>query len=272
MSNKVSSKSADAIALQALLAGPMAADEAGERWPDRGTRPFYSLMSQGLVEKTGDAFRITNAGRAACPNRNPLLATLPAQPETFKMGNVEKRAPRISRAEIYQAIYAAGDVGISRKALCELGGADSNGGNYVDSHTANLLREPGALVRRVGKGIFVAKSSLGEITLPVGAALPSVNINGVSLNVDHHDADDLSPYNRVAQMALIGGLRGQPAKSEPKTAEIPQHITISAADIPDFALWSGGSLWVMVNGLTVEYDRETVGRLREYLGLFAEAA
>ncbi len=197
MSDKVSSKSSEATALQALLAGPMAADEACERWPTRGSAPFYALMRQGLVEKSGDEFRITEAGRAASPKRNPLLATLPAQPEVFKMGNIEKKAPRISRAQIYQAICDAGDVGISRKALCELGGADSNGGNYVDSHTANLIREPGALVRRVGKGIFVAKSSLGEATSPV-------DMNGVSLDVDHHDAGDLTPASRAAQMALIG--------------------------------------------------------------------
>lgn len=63
---------------RALLAlrvpGGITASEAAERWPSSGTYALASLVRMGLAKKVDDTFYITEAGRAACPFRNPAAA------------------------------------------------------------------------------------------------------------------------------------------------------------------------------------------------------
>lgn len=73
-------------ALQAMRApGGLTAEQARERWPACGTQPFRTLVRMGLAAHGGDVFEITQAGRAACPYRNELLAAMPAQPQEENM-------------------------------------------------------------------------------------------------------------------------------------------------------------------------------------------
>lgn len=54
--------------LQALRAGPLEAYQVLDRFPGVGAE-MTRLVRAGYAERAGDGYRITDAGRAACPNR-----------------------------------------------------------------------------------------------------------------------------------------------------------------------------------------------------------
>lgn len=63
--------------LLALRAGRMMPSELHERFPSYCNFHLGQLMGDGLVDKKGGRFSetygITEAGRTACPNRNPRI-------------------------------------------------------------------------------------------------------------------------------------------------------------------------------------------------------
>lgn len=67
--------------LLALRAGRMMPSELQERFPSACNFHLGRLMSDGLVDKCGGRFSetygLTEAGRAACPARNPRLESRP---------------------------------------------------------------------------------------------------------------------------------------------------------------------------------------------------
>jgi hypothetical protein len=68
--------------LQALRAGPMTAAEIAARFAT--APPLLALQRVGLVAKEGCKdvrYRLTEAGRAACPPRNPASARLRQAPQ-----------------------------------------------------------------------------------------------------------------------------------------------------------------------------------------------
>lgn len=75
---EITPDSRDGRVLLALRAGPMAAAELYDRVPAFSPS---SLQRHGLIERLPeDCYRITAAGRAACPLRNPLAATVAPPP------------------------------------------------------------------------------------------------------------------------------------------------------------------------------------------------
>jgi hypothetical protein len=69
--------------LQALRAGPMTAPEIAARFVTTSP-PLLALQRAGLVAKEGCKdvrYRLTEAGRAACPPRNPASARLRQAPQ-----------------------------------------------------------------------------------------------------------------------------------------------------------------------------------------------
>lgn len=222
-----------AMVLQALRAGPMTAMQMDERW-NFGSGYAYELKRAGLVEIVADEFRITPAGRAACPFRNPQAASA-AAPEIFTM---PKGEARLTRQQVLEAIRAAGPDGLGRAELvAEFSHLASE--QSVDMHLVALGRAQPAVVFKPMRGQFVAiehqgtgacvqdsaKSDTqtaltatdetqaefapvageppqpGEVSGPVGT-----DIHGISLAVDHHEAADLSTEHLEQQMAQIGDL------------------------------------------------------------------
>ena len=59
--------------LQALRAGPIEAGELFDRVGSSFSSAARQLVAAGLVEVARGLYRITPAGRAACPMRNPHL-------------------------------------------------------------------------------------------------------------------------------------------------------------------------------------------------------
>jgi len=193
---------ADSLAGRALLAlrrGPHTAgllDELG------GSLSSYLplLLKAGLAVKDDGEYRIiTEAGRTACPFRNPLAATA-AEPEKFTM---PKGEAKMTRQQVLAAIQAAGAAGTTRKALIEkFGCTESN----IDNHIMFLNRAQPAVITKPRPGVVVAvefaETSAPEPTKPV----PAVDIDGVSLDVDHHEAADLASADLAKQMAQIAGI------------------------------------------------------------------
>jgi hypothetical protein len=158
-----------------------------------------ALLKAGLAVLDDGEYRITEAGRAACPFRNPLAATA-AEPEKFTM---PKGEAKMTRQQVLAAIQAAGAAGTTRKALIEkFGCSESN----IDNHIMFLNRATPAVITKPRPGVVVAvefaEASAPEPTKPV----PAVDIDGVSLDVDHHEAADLASADLAKQMAQIAGI------------------------------------------------------------------
>jgi hypothetical protein len=222
-----------AMVLQALRGGPMTAMQMDERW-SFGSGYAYELKRAGLVEIVADEFRITPAGRAACPYRNPKAAEV-AAPEIFTMPKGESR---LTRQRVLEAIRDAGPEGLGRAELvAEFAHLASE--QSVDMPLVALGRTQPPVVFKPMRGQFVAiehqgagacvqdsaKSDTqtaltatdetqaefapvagetpqpGELTGPIGT-----DIHGISLAVDHHEATDLSTEHLEQQMAQIGDL------------------------------------------------------------------
>lgn len=263
---------ARATTLQALRAGPLTSMEMTERWPF-GTLYAAEMRRVGLVEQVEDEWRITPAGRAACPFRNPQAATA-AAPEIFTM---PKGEARLTHQQVLAAIRAAGPDGLGRAELvAEFSHLASE--QSVDMHLVALGRAQPAVVFKPMRGQFVAiehrgaDAEIGQKTAstatddwepeslatdPPGA----VDVHGVSLAVEHHEAVGLPTPSLAAQMAQIGG--ALPA--------IVEDIRLNDPDTVEFAIYSSGGLDIFSEDCAITLDRPVLAKLRGFLGLFQEA-
>lgn len=268
-----------AMTLQGLRAGPMTSMEMTERW-SFGARYAVDMQREGLVESVGDEYRITEAGRAACPFRNPLAATA-AAPETFIM---PKGETKLTRQQVLAAIVAAGPAGMSRAALIEKF-AHLVSVQSIEMHMSALYRQKPPVVFKPKPGVLVAV----EFMTYAPAAEPAVNdplpvaadddlnnwvpeplatdIEGVSLAVDHHDAAELTTADLARQMALIDGL----GASVPAPAVV-EDFYIDDPDQTEFAIYSSGGMDIMSGETIITLKKPVLAKLRAFLGLFAEAA
>lgn len=253
---------ADSIAgrvLQALRAPPgMTVAEAWERWPSTGTKPLCDLQRAGLVANDGDVYTLTEAGRAACPSRNPLAAK-PAIPEVFTM---PKGETKLHRQQVLDFITAAGAFGTSRKALIEKFG-HLVVTSAIDNHISDLHNFGDIFKPRPGHMVATTIMADSWIPEPLATDPPAAHdIHGVSLAVDHHEVADLPAPSLAAQMAQIGGRL--PAIVEDMTLDNPKTV--------EFAIYSSGGLDIFAEDCAITLQAPVLAKLRTFLGLFQEAA
>ena len=199
--------------LLALRAGEVESAAINERFSNFSSY-IGGLTRLRLVEKVGESFRLTEAGRVACPYRNPLAVprATQAQEKTMPQGET-----KIMRQQVLAAIKAAGPAGVTRKALIErFDCSESN----MDNHVMWLNREKPPVIVKPRLGLLVAAEfasaavppaappKIGEparapLANPVKTSGSPVDIDGVSLNVDHHEATDLSAAELALQLAQI---------------------------------------------------------------------
>ena len=201
----ITADSSEGRVLLALRAGPMSGGEMWERWPGLGTTFAQTLKRRGLVVFNDGEWRITPAGLAACPFRNPLAARAAGSMEDQNMPQGETR---ITREAVLDAIEDAGPAGISRKQLIDRFGTSEG---VIDNHIMHLNRQLPPVIVKPRPGFFVSADhqAAGEDAAPpaVGSALPSVDIEGIPLDVDHHEVGAMSPESEAAQMAQIAPAR-----------------------------------------------------------------
>lgn len=132
---KISANTAMGRLLLALRAGGMTAAQLAERFG--GNSGISQLVRAGLVTGDADGYRLTDAGRAACPLRNPLAARVPSAPTatlrridpapTGEISMANKRT-RIKQAAASvtvpqtreQAAEAIREIGERQRELCRL--------------------------------------------------------------------------------------------------------------------------------------------------------
>lgn len=260
-----------AMVLQALRAGPMTAMEMAERW-SFGSDYAYHLKRAGLVELVEDEFRITPAGRAACPCRNPLAATAATPPEIFTM---PKGETHVTRQQVLAAILVRGPSGATRKELIEKFASRATE-QAIDMHLTALNRQSPPVVYKPRPSLFIdirfkpagacvqdsSESDTQTALTATDDTQAEVDIHGVSLAVDHHEAADLPASSLATQMAQIGG--ALPA--------IVEDIRISDPEDVEFCVYSSGGLEIIHTDGVVTLDRAVLAKLRDFLGLFREAA
>ncbi len=273
-------------ALRALRAGPLAHEQAEQRWAS-GTMELYSLARAGLAEKVGGEFRITPAGRAACPPVNPLLARTPAEPKE------QTPMPRnkTTTSDVFDAICAAGPDGTTPIALSSLLAVSDQ---TIFNHLKSLTREPGAVVRRPRKGQLVASRYLDGA--PESADEPAVaEAPGVpEAEVEKHARDyagmldfDLEAAQSVDLTAAdsVDNARQRDAGPEttaagvqpyaerlPNFVPLVEDIELNDPEQVEFAIFSSGGLDMYTDQGNVTLSKDVLHKLRRFLGLFAEAA
>jgi len=200
-------------ALRALRAGPLTRCQAEERWPSVGQAPLYSLSRAGLAAYDGAHFTITDAGRAACPFNNPILAARAAGKPKEK--NIMPRN-RITRSDVFDAICAAGPDGTTVKALAERLVVSTQ---TVFNHLKHLTREPGAVVRRPRHGVLVASRFLEgapeSADDPAVAEVPEEEVAKIARQFDEMIDFDLEAAQSVDATAQRGA--GAPSGMRPRS-------------------------------------------------------
>ena len=270
--------SAEIRALQALRApGGIDSMQAGERWPNAGTRGLYALVRRGFAERIDDTFFITEAGRAACPFRNPKAGNPATPPEVFTM---PKGETRLTRQHVLDAIVAAGPSGIFRNEVLQKFGYLAEE-SAIDMHISHLNRAQPPVIYKPRPGLMIdirfkpagamekapqpASTAVVKESFTTAPAEPrpvTHDIHGTRLDVDHHEAADLPPASLAQQMAQIGGY----------IPTIVEDINVADPKDVEFAIYSSGSMDMHFTDLSVTLQPPVLAKLRGFLGLFQEAA
>lgn len=236
------------IVLLALRAGPMTPDQIAERWPTGHN--LAEAVRLDLAEKAGDEYRLTEAGRAAVPLRNPLAATVaPAihSPEVFTM---PKGETRITRDQVLAAIKEAGSAGINRKQLLEqFLCSESN----MDNHLMNLAKMHA--IFRPKPGHCVAAGLVYD-----GASEPETQpapADEFAFELTPAAAAEPEEVEQI-EVTAVGDRRGP--------------VVITDADDLDIGMFSSGRLEISVGRDTIVIEPGAMKKLRGFLGLFQEAA
>ena len=271
-------------AIRALRAGPLTWEQALERW-NSGTADLYSLARAGLAEKIGEEFRITTAGRAACPPVNPLLAALPAEPKENIM-----TLQCHSYKDVVAAIAAAGPAGLTRSQLADRFAADSRADlTRIDAHIFYALTriDPPAIAKTKPGHYVAAKFAPEPETVETKLqavikriATPETASAGIpEEEVEKHARDyaemidfDLEAAQGVDLTAVDGADKALPRDGGISFAVIPDLVSIDDARLIEFGIFSTGWLEIHTENGTVKLAKGPLDKLRRFLGLFAEEA
>lgn len=275
----ITADNAEGRSLLALRAGPMTPSEVSGRI---GQSVPGWLIKAGYVAQDDSYFRITDAGRAACPYRNPLAAPGGVQPATYKPEiSMPKGEVKTTQRETLALIKAAGAEGITRKKLVE--GIDASE-QSVDNHIWALNRD-GAIF----------KPKLGLLVAIEFKPAPGVSPELARLATP--PAAELSEQAEAEIAAFVAGLEPEPAapvchqdspKNETQTtstvsneAQAPalgekfSHVIEDPEDF-EVGIFSDGTMtMVMDDGLAdgrVDFSPSAVKKLRAFLGLFCPEA
>lgn len=288
-------------ALRALRAGPLTREQAEERWVS-GATELYSLVRAGLAEKAGAEFRITPAGRAACPPVNPLLARTPAKPKERAM-----LAHCHSYKDVVAAIVAAGPSGLTRKQLDRFVADLRADLARIDAHIfyAPTRIDPPAIAK-IKPGHYVAaefapepetvetklRAAIRRITTPATAAAGIPEEEVAKHARDYAEMIDFDPeaaqsVDLTAQPPTLGEAASLAAVNKmpdalPKLGVSPspnhapasfsEDIELNDPEQVEFAIFSSGGLDMYTDQGNVTLGRDVLRKLRAFLGLFAEAA
>lgn len=264
-------------ALLALRAGPMTTSEINERL--NGSLPGW-LVKEGLVVIADSHYRLTDAGRAACPYRNPLAAPGLVQAATFKPEIEMSKQTVVTRQQVLAVITEAGPAGIRKNNL--VGSFPMVHENAITSHLV-MLKKDGA-INNPSLGVWVATSTVNPknepktespaITpspeTPAKIALKSpLTVGSAAQPIAPAMIDELADLITEASHAAPIEISAVPDR------RAPVKIDVDADDL-EISIFTDGSMDFLVDdGLDDAHIKLTdaaVKKLRRFLGLFQEAA
>lgn len=202
--------SAEGRILLGLRAGEMEVSSCTERWTGF-QHAAGKLARAGLVECVDGAYRITPAGRAACPLRNTSAApaSAPAQPKELVMKQ------KIAPADVLAAIVAAGPHGTTVKAL-------SFDFGVSDQTVLNARKKVAGEFFIRGRGVMVANQFLQTAPLSAEAKAEAALAAEVKELERQYDdfAFEIKPATSEPSMGAMANLDETPC-SPVATAEPP---------------------------------------------------
>jgi hypothetical protein len=261
-------------ALLALRAGEMTSGAITERIGNGGV--VSALARAGLVEGDFDGWRLTAAGRAACPLRNPLAATVLKPPPPALTTNHPWRTlpPRLMPSIKEIAMPESKTAETIAQATARL--AAANATTETAQAAAPTASAPavqdaativlGILASATGglkRGVLIRRSGLQEGTVD----------SAISRLVKRGQAERA----QYGVIRLVGGASAAaavpaaaPAPVAPKI-EKPQALALAPAPANpafDFALHDDGRLAISAGDDVLVLQRNDTYRLARFLGLF----
>lgn len=236
----------DGRVLLALRAGAMTTGEFAER----GLSVSGWLVREGLIDLVDGGYRITEAGRSACPLRNPLAAKAAPAIYSPEVSTMPKGETRVTRDQVLDAIKQAGAAGINRKQLIErFGCSESN----MDNHIMHLAKLNAIFKPRPGHCVV---SHLEYAPAAQPEASPAVLADDFSFELTPSEPDVLEAED--IEVTAVGDRRGP--------------VVITDAEDLDIGMFSSGRLEISVGRDTIVIEPGAMKKLRGFLGLFQEAA
>lgn len=269
----------DGRVLLALRAGEMTPGELAER----GLHFPGWLITAGYVARDADYYRITEAGRAACPFRNPLAATVvaPAKQEI----NMPKENI-VTRQDVLEAIAAAGPAGTTCKRLIE---KFNCGDQVIYNHVSLLGKAAIPVIFKPEKGRIVA-IQYNHLDAASGAAVPAhekpvaeAKAQPAASPIAELKQDRIATAKADLKKALDQHVSYlMPAMAElavkEETIEIGEiqdrraPVLIDSPEITVFGIFSSGELEITEGFHCIKLTAPVVAKLRGFLGLFGEVA
>lgn len=210
------------------------------------------LVRAGLVEGGNDSYRLTAAGRAACPFRNPK-ATPPAAAPVKEIQPMPATTG-LTAARVLERIIAAGSAGISPKALAaEFGVTDGAIYYHVKGMGAAGFKKRGLLVA----------AGFVKPEIPAEVAAEAEKIAQEYAEMIDFEIDPAPPEAPAETTAERVARRAR---------DLPEYIDIDDPDQVEIAVFSSGGMDIYFDDNTITLSAPVLAKLRAFLGRFAEAA
>lgn len=228
--------------LLALRAGPMTSGELTERFP--GGFAITQLSQLKMVQRTDDLWVITDAGRVACPLRNPLAASIQTMPpeatrarqpayghSTKENTMTTKTTIELARDAITKAI-----AGITKAGALKREDLFTRAGTHIDHLTLrNVLRKMVLELKYVGACGHTASRRFYDLR---------------TLEAAHSQIQNLTP-----------------AMDARTRADVPKPQPTDAAEI-EFSIYDDGRLAIVDGDEILVLPPDATQRLGRFLGCF----
>ena len=260
----ISADSREGRLLLALRRGPHEPGELAEQF-GKLSGLQGQLMRAGLIAYNGDTYTLTDAGRAACPFRNPLAAKAAVQPEVFIM---PKGETHVTRQQVLAVILAGGAAGATRKQLIEkfAGRASEQG---VEMHMSALHRQKPAVVFKPKAGVLVGIQFANATPSEPAPAPAEIAQETASTGAEDWIPEPLATDPPVPATYAVENLDVEQITARP----IIFDTELEDPDQVEFCIFSSGGFEIMSEQGTIGLSAPVLAKLRAFLGLFqGEAA
>lgn len=261
-------------ALLALRAGEMTSGAITERIGNGGV--VSALARIGLVEGDTDGWRLTAAGRAACPLRNPLAATVLKPPPPALTTNHPWRTlpPRLMPPIKEIAMPESKTAEIIAQATARLAAANATAETAqaaAPTAAATAVQDAASVVLSIlasatgglKRGVLIRRTGLTEGT--VDSAISRLVKRGQAERAQYGVIRLVGGASAAAAVPAVA-----PAPAAPKI-EKPQALALAPAPANpafDFALHDDGRLAISAGDDVLVLQRNDTYRLARFLGLF----